>query len=223
MIFHTFFIGIIPFFNLYPCINNRYKMDMLLLHFLYKFRKLRKCSLIQGEIFITFHIINIQIYTVQRNPCLSVLSHHFPDFILIHITPAALPITKSPLRSNIAASDHTTKLLYNLRRIFTVNHIHIQIPCLRQDTKFLTFCIPHIKRNPARIIEKHTKADRTIHNQKIMCPVQRLPVLPVIWLIRTVTGINPATFIYSAYLLSQSVNIGLFLQLTGKRFPLPYG
>ena len=126
--FQTFFIHIISFFLFYTGIDDRNKMDMFFFHFFVKCRKIREGLVIQGKVFVSFHIVDIQIYTVQRNVQFSVFFHDLTNFVCTHVTPATLSITKCPFWSNVAAANQMTELSYDIFDILTGNNIHIQIP-----------------------------------------------------------------------------------------------
>ena len=126
--FQTFFVHIISFFLFYTGIDDRNQMDMFFFHFFVKCRKIREGLVIQGKVFVSFHIVDIQIHTIQRNVQFSVFFYDLTNFVCTHVTPATLTITKCPFWSNVAATNQTTELFYDIFDILTCNNIDIQIP-----------------------------------------------------------------------------------------------
>ena len=87
-------------------------MNILLPHFFYKVRKIRKFIWIKGEILEVFHIVYVHVDHIQRNMLTAVLIYHLSEILLCPVAPAALSETKGKFRSYVASSDYFPKLLY---------------------------------------------------------------------------------------------------------------
>ena len=127
VVFYTFLIYLVVFFHLDAGINDRDQAKLLVFHFLYKFREIRKVFFIDCEVFKVLHIINIHVDHVDRDMILAISFCHCTEVFFCCITPAALSKTESELRRNVAAADHTTELFYDVVSIFSFDDIDIQI------------------------------------------------------------------------------------------------
>ena len=127
VIFYTFLVNLVAFFHLDTGINDRDQAKLLVFHFLYKFREIRKVFFIDCEVFKVLHIINIHVDHVNRDMILAISFCHCTEVFFCCITPAALSKTESELRRNVAAADHTTELFYDVVSIFSFDDIDIQI------------------------------------------------------------------------------------------------
>ena len=145
IVFYTFFVDLIAFFHLDPGINDWDQTNLLVFHFLYKFRKIRKIFLIDCEVFKVLHIVNIHVDHVDRDMILTISFCHRTEVFFCCITPAALPKTKSELWRNVAAADHMAELFYDVVSIFSLDHIDIQIRIFTGYFKGVHSGIPYIE------------------------------------------------------------------------------
>ena len=125
-VFYAFLIYIVAFLDLHPCVNDRYKADMLLLHPLYKIRKIFKFTA-DSKILAGIHIVDIHIDHVQRQVIFPVALRHPLKVFRGLIAPAALPETKSKFWRNIALPDYPAELLYNIIRRISADNVQIQV------------------------------------------------------------------------------------------------
>ena len=156
-LFYTFFVDRIPLFNFYSRVDDRYQVNMLFLHFFYKFRKSGESFIVQGKVFKTFHIVDIQINAVQRNIQFPVSLFNFPDVLFRLISPAALTESKSPLGRNIAAANHITELFYDIFQILSINIVQIHIPAVHGDHNCILLGVADVKGNFSRIVQEETE------------------------------------------------------------------
>ena len=204
--FHPFFVDRITFLNFYACVNNRYQVDMLFLHFFDKSWEIRKGFLIQSKVFKTFHIVDIQINAVQRDVQFPVSLFNFPDVLFRLITPAALAESKSPFGRNIAAADHLAELTDDVFQIFSINIIQVHIPAVHGDHGRILLGIADVKSDFSRIVQEKTERFCLGEDQEIVGAIKRVGIFPVVGIIGTVAGIDPAPFVNAPDLFPKAVD-----------------
>ena len=123
----AFLVNIVSRFDLDSGIDDWNQTKTLVLHFLYKFRKIREVFFAQCEILKRLHIINIHVDHIDRDVILAISFCNSAEIFLCGVTPAALSETKSKLWRDVAAPDHMTELFYDIISIFALNHVNIQI------------------------------------------------------------------------------------------------
>ena len=183
-------------------------MNVLFLHFLYQIFEICKSIPVNGKVLVPFHIINIQINTVDRDISFFVLCCNLSDFISGIIAPAALTIAKCPAGCNIASSDQLTEFLYHIRIGCAFDQIKLVISILHGDTKLINVRITGIKGDPARCIYKQTAGFlyAVTDHDKIMCSIKRAGMLAVIRIVRTFTHIPPASLVHATHIFTKTVN-----------------
>ena len=130
---NAFFINIIASFYLDTCIDDRDKVDTFFFHFIDIGFEVREVFLIDCEIFVVFHIIDIHVYHIDRNIVFTISVSCFSEIVSSCISPAALTETKCEFRRNIASSDDFTELFYNIVRSFALDYIQIKVCILTGD------------------------------------------------------------------------------------------
>ena len=219
---YALFVHLISFFYLYTGVNDRYQMNMLFFHLLYKFREIRKTFLVDSKIFKAFHIINIHINTFQWNMIFSVLFHYLADIFFIHIAPAALLIAKRPFWRDIASSNQLPELLHNRKNAVSCNYIHICICFFQMNHNLIQMRISDIKSDNARIIEEHSECFfSTVKDKDIMRSIEGMSVFYMCRFICTTTFIKPSSFVDSTYIFSQTIYFLLVFHRVEKfQFPI---
>ena len=66
VVFHAFFVYVIPVLDLDTCVDNRDQTDMIVLHLLNKAREIIKLTA-YGEVFIRVHIVDVHIDHIKRD------------------------------------------------------------------------------------------------------------------------------------------------------------
>ena len=85
-------------------------MDLFFFHILYKSLEIRETFFIYGEVLVILHVVNIHVNHIERHMVFAVFFHYRAEIILCFVAPAALTVTESKLRSNVAASDDAAEL-----------------------------------------------------------------------------------------------------------------
>ena len=76
---HAFLIDGISLLHLYSGIDDRNQMDALFFQIIYQSRKIRESFPGNGKVFVAFHIVDVHVNGVQREPVLCVGFGHFPE------------------------------------------------------------------------------------------------------------------------------------------------
>ena len=133
VLLNAFFINIIASFYLDTCIDDRDKVDTFFFHFIDIGLKVREVFLIDCEIFVVFHVIDIHVYHIDWNIVFTISVSSFSEVVSSCISPAALTETKCEFRRDIASSNDFTELFYDIVRSFTLDHIQIKVCILTGD------------------------------------------------------------------------------------------
>ena len=110
----AFLVHIVAFLHLDARVDDGNQPDILIFHFLNKFRKVREIFFVQCKILEILHIVDIHVDHVQRNIIFPISLHYMAEIILRLITPSALAKTKSISRRDIASADDLPELLYDV-------------------------------------------------------------------------------------------------------------
>ena len=225
-VLHALFIYRISLFDLDASVDDRYQMYPLFLHFRHKARKIRKGFLVDGEVLVMVHIVDIQINAVQRNARQAVLPGDLADLVRRQIAPAALSETKRPFGRKIAFSGQTAQLRDDLarcfctclRRRFCTDQIEVSVKVLKGDDQPVIFCIADIKRDLSRRIYKQSGALSFFRDQqKILRSIKRMLVFRMVRVVRAVADIEPAALVDPADGFAKSVDHRVFGHITAQR------
>ena len=140
----------------------------------------------------------------------SVVMNYLQKIFLSLISPSALTKAKRKLRCNIAASDHSPKLLHNIITALTANYIQHKVTAVSMNVQNILIGEAYIKGEPRRIINKEAEVIPSLNNNKIMCSVQTLHILILVWLIRAIAYVFISAFIDSSDILTKSVYYVIF-------------
>ena len=182
-------------------------MNVVLFHFLIEISKIREGFVVQGEILVAIHVVDIQINTVQRDLKFPVLSYDFPDFIFRHIAPAALTVAEGPFGNHKASADELAELVDDILDVAPGDDIDIQIPVRSGDLQFAVTGISDVKGEDSRVIDKNTKGFFSAHHKEIVGAVKGAAVFQMLRLIRTFTLVDPAAFVDPADIFTQTVDL----------------
>ena len=132
-------------------------MDVLIFHFLIKISKIRESFVIQSEILVALHIVDIEVNAVQRDLKFAVFFYHVPDLVLGHIAPAALAVTEGPFGNHEASADELAELVNDILYIGAGNDIDVEVPVGSGDFQFAVTGISDVEGEDSRVIDKNTK------------------------------------------------------------------
>ena len=210
----AFFIDIIAIFLFYTTINNGNEMNVLLPHFFDKLFKISEAVPVNREVLIPFHIINIEIDTVDGNVMLFIFRCHFTHFIRCIITPPALPITKCPAGCNIASSDQFTEFLHYIPVGSCLNQINFIVLLFHGNAKIINIGITNIEGHPARRIHKQAIGfmHSVTHHNEVVCSIQGIRVLAMIRIIAAIADVTPAPLIDATHIFSKPVHDFILFQ-----------
>ena len=168
VVFDTFLVNLISRLNLDTGINDRDQANILVIHFLHEFRKIREILFTHCEIFECLHVINIHVNHVDWDMILPMSFCDSTEIFFRRIPPAALSETKSKLRWDIAASDYMTELFYDIICILTFKHINIQVSIFAGYPEGILSVISNIKGQFRWIVKKQSKCSLSTHNNKVV-------------------------------------------------------
>ena len=146
-------------------------MDAFFFHFIDIGLKVRKVFLIDCEIFVVFHVIDIHVYHIDRNIVFTISVSSFSEVVSSCISPAALTET---------------------------NHIQIKICILTGDLYLGRECVTDIKLQFSGIINEETESLFSGDYDEVVCSVEGDFIFCMVWLVGTVAFINVSTFVDSA-------------------------
>ena len=187
-------------------IDDRHKADMLVLHLLHEIREVGEALFVDREVFEALHVVDVQIDHIQRDPVFAVFSDHFPHIFGVYVTPAALPVAKSPQRCNVASADQPAEAPDDIRNSIFLDHIDVQIPVRGRDLQCRQFRVSYVKSQNARIIDKESELLSSVHHDKVVGGVQGPAVLQVLGLVAALALVDPAPLVDAAHIFSQSID-----------------
>ena len=158
-------------------------MDVLIFHFLIKISKIRESFVIQSEILVALHIVDIEVNAVQRDLKFAVFFYHVPDLVLGHIAPAALAVTEGPFGNHEASADELAELVDDILDIASGDDIDIQIPVRSGDFQFAVTGISDVEGEDSRIIDEDTESLFAAYHKEIVGTVKGATVFQMLRLI----------------------------------------
>ena len=158
-------------------------MDVLIFHFLIKISKIRESFVIQSEILVALHVVDVQINAVQRDLELPVLSYDFPDLIFRHIAPAALTVAEGPFGNHEASADELAELVNDILYIGAGNDIDVEVPVGSGDFQFAVTGISDVEGEDSRIIDEDTESLFAAYHKEIVGTVKGAAVFQMLRLI----------------------------------------
>ena len=205
VVFHTLLVNVIAVLYLNACVDYGNKMYALQLHIVGKLFKVREALLINGEILVALHIVDIQINAVEGNACFLVFFGNGADILLIPVAPAALTVSESPERRDIAPADKLPELLYDVLFVFACDDIYVNVILFGLYLHKASFGVADVKLHSAGIIEKCTEGLLSADDYKVVRAVKRTGILVMIGIIVVPAHILPASFVDATYLLAQTI------------------
>ena len=196
--FTALFVNVITLFDFHTGIDDRNEMDLFFFHILYKALEIRETFFIYGEVLVILHVVNIHVNHIERHMVFAVFFHYRAEIILCFVAPAALTVTESKLRSNVAASDNATELLYDIKIGITGDHVNVEICVFAGNGHRIGSCVADIETQGARIIEEESYVCLAGDDDEVVCCIQRGFALYVIRIIGAVTDVKKAAFVDTA-------------------------
>ena len=196
--FTALFVNVITLFDFHTGIDDRNEMDLFFFHILYKSLEIRETFFIYGEVLVILHVVNIHVNHIERHMVFAVFFHYRAEIILCFVAPAALTVTESKLRSNVAASDNATELFYDIKIGITGDHVNVEICVFAGNGHRIGSCVADIETQGARIIEEESYVCLAGDDDEVVCCIQRGFALYVVWIISAVTDVKKAAFVDTA-------------------------
>ena len=208
---YAFLIYGIAFVRFYSCINNRHKMNAVFLKGWNSFFQIRDFLWIHRKITKSVHIVNVKEDCVKRNVKRTVIIKNVFYVLLTAVPPAALHITKRPVRRNIACTDYIPEsrnnVLYSAVLFFYIIKRNVSLSAGKWKNVF--FCTAGINYKISRIVGIKTETfmrRRRIDDKKIMRTVQRFFFFGMARVVIAPASVYSSAFIYSAHCLAKTKN-----------------
>ena len=218
LLFNSFFVDIIAFFDLDAGIDNRDKVNSLLFHLPRKPVEVRECLVVNREVLVVVHVVNIEVYAVNRDSGIAIRPDDLKDLLFIHVAPTALSVTKRPLGWNITFSDQIMEAAYDFRRILPLNRIDICGKIIEADFHLIHFGISDVKRHLPRCIHEHSITVLSGKNEKeVLGSIKRMLIFRVVRIIAVIALVDPAALIHPPDRLSKAIYDLIFRKIPAQR------
>ena len=204
ILLHTLVVNRVASELLDARVNNRYKVDVLVLHARIGGFQIREMHRIPGEVLEILHVVNVHAHVVQRDVPLAVFGYDEVQIVFACVPPAALDVAHRPLRRNVAASDEVAKLAHQPCQRGAFNQIHRQIAVFGRNDRLAAVRIPQIKRDRTGIVE--IRAENTLlaaEQQQIVAGINAALVLRVAEIVHVPRAIKMPALVDAADILAQ--------------------
>ena len=177
-----------------------------ILHLLDKAAEVREALPADREVLEAVHIVDVQIYHIQRDTRLAVPVGDREDVVAAGVAPAALTEAERPQRRRIAASDQGAELPHNVLKADGLDDIQLKVQLLGLDAQQVGIAEADVEADPARTVEERAEAPLAVNDEEAVRPVESALVLGVEWVVTAEALIDPPALVDASDALAQPVH-----------------
>ena len=214
---HALVVHRIARLDLDPGIHDGHQAEAPLLHPGGIPRQVGEPPLVDGEVDVAVHVVDVHADVVQRDARLPVLVRHTADVPLRLVAPAALAVAEGPEGREEAPSNDSQELPRCVISGFSLHEVQPQVLGLAENGQYAVSLRVDVEYHLGRGIEERAEGFRPVHHEEVVGPIHGGHVVPVDGVVIVEADVPIAPFVDPPHGFAQAVDDVLFPQRAGER------